>query len=153
MQIPEGFNDSPPPFPRSTTSSLVYALQGLLCRGSRASSLTCHISLESPGLGSIVVGWCPLRQQVDGLAKSLQGCAKVTGLSCYHSLQLQGLGLFQLCLRENSICAKEGARRMCNWEQEAKPTSGFRNLSQNLLDWDMGHWSQIQYLGQGTWGH
>lgn len=100
------------------------------CRSSGASPLTCHISLESAGLGPVVVGRGPLRQQVDGLAKPLHGCAEVTSLGGHYPLQLQGLGLLQLCSWENAICVREGARRgqVCSWEQEAKAPSGFRKL-------------------------
>lgn len=92
--------------------------------------LTCHISLESAGLGPVVVGRCPLRQQVDGLAKPLQGCAEVASLGGHHPLQLQGLGLLQLGSREKAICVREGARRrqVCSWEQEGKAPLGFRKL-------------------------
>lgn len=129
--VPEGRSDFPRPMPkphRHTVSGLCPSRP--LCTGSRNSPLTCHVSLESPGLGSVAVSRGPLRQQVDGSAKLLQGCAEVASLCCHHPLQLQGLGLLQLCSRENSICAREGARRgqVCSWEQEAKATWGFGNL-------------------------
>lgn len=108
MQIPEGLNDSPPPNPNpTTTASQACAQQGPFCRGSRAPPLTCHVSLESQGLGSVVVGGRPLRQQADGLAKPLQRCAEVAGLGCCHPLQLQGLALLQLCLRESTCARRE----------------------------------------------
>lgn len=72
--------------------------------------LTCYIPLESPGLSPVVVGRGSLREQADSLAKLLQGCVEVPSLCCPDSLQLQGLGLLQLCLRENAICTREETR-------------------------------------------
>lgn len=123
------------------------------CRSSGPSPLTCHISLESAGLGPVVVGRGPLRQQVDGLAKPLQGCAEVASLRGHHPLQLQGLGLLHLCSRENSICVGEGARRghVRSWEQEAKAPLALESwgLSGSGLGWDVGHSrSRMQCRGQ-----
>lgn len=105
-------------------------------RGSaRASPLTCHVSLQPAGLGPVVVGGGPLGQQVNGLAKPLQGRAEVAGLRRHHPLELQGLGLLQLRSRKNLICVREraGRGRCAGGSKEQKPrwASESRGLSRS----------------------
>lgn len=111
--------------------------------------LTCYIPLEPPGLGSVVVGRGSLREQANGFSKPLQGCVEVPGFCCPHSLQLQGLGVFQLCLRENSICTREETRQD-TWTVGKKTEShlGLWHYDTRMSQPGVGH-SKVDLQSQG----